>query len=48
MHKAVESKNTEELQVALAGVLGILKDNPLGDLSEFRMNWQNPNYSIDL
>ena len=48
MHKSVGSKNTDELQVALAGILGILRDNPLGDLAEFRKNWKNPNYSIDL
>ena len=48
MRKAVGSKNTDELQTALAGILGVLKDNPLGDLAEFRKNWNNPNYSIDL
>ena len=48
MHTAVDSKNTDELQAALAGILGILRDNPLGDLAEFRKNWENPNYSIDL
>ena len=48
MHNAVERKNTEELQTALAGILGIIRDNPLGDLAEFRKNWQKPTYSIDL
>ena len=48
LHHAVESGNIDELQAALAGILGILKDNPLGDLVEFRKNWANPDYSIDL
>ncbi len=48
MHKAVDNKNTDELQTALAGILGILKDNPLGELAEFRKNWKDPSYSIDL
>ena len=48
MHKAVDRQNTDELQAALTGILGIIKDNPLGDLAEFRNNWENPGYSIDL
>ena len=48
LHHAVDSGNIDELQAALTGILGILKDNPLGDLAEFRKNWANPDYSIDL
>ena len=48
LHHAVDSGNIDELQAALTGILGILKDNPLGDLAEFRGNWSNPDYSIDL
>ena len=48
MHKAVDRQNTDELQAALTGILGIIKDNPLGDLAEFRNSWENPGYSIDL
>ncbi len=48
LHLAVERRDTEQLQAALGGILGVLRENPLGDLVEFRKNWENPNYSIDL
>ena len=46
LHKSVGSKNTDELQVALAGILGILRDT-LGDLAEFRKN-EKPQLLDDL
>ncbi len=43
LHAAVENSNSDQLQVALEGILGIIKDNPLKDLREFRREWEDPN-----
>ena len=48
LRKAVENENTEQMQVSLAGILGIIKDNPLSDLEEFRAQWGNPEFKIEL
>ena len=48
LHKAVENENTEQMQVSLAGILGIIKDNPFSDLEEFRAQWGNPEFRIEL
>lgn len=48
LHTAVESGDTTQLQVSLAGILGIIKDNPLDDLVSFREKWNNPEFVIDL
>ena len=45
---SVDSGDTTRLQVALAGILGIIQDNPLGDLAEFREKWANPDFAIEL
>ena len=36
LHTAVENGDTTQLQASLAGILGIIQDNPLDDLVEFR------------
>lgn len=43
LHKAVDSGNSEVLQAALAGILGVLKDSPLSDLESFRKAMLDPN-----
>ena len=48
LHTAVESGDTKQLQASLAGILGIIQDNPLDDLVEFREKWSNPEFTIEL
>ncbi len=48
LHTAVDNKDTTELQVALLGILGIIQDNPLADLAEFRVQWNNPDFFLEL
>lgn len=48
LRESVDSGDTTRLQVALAGILGIIQDNPLGELAEFREKWANPNFAIEL
>lgn len=48
LRASVESGDTAQLQVALAGILGIIQNNPLGELAEFREKWANPNFAIEL
>lgn len=45
---AIKEKDDKQLDVALAGILGILKDNPLGDFQTFKENMLMPNYNIEL
>lgn len=46
--EAVTSKDDKQLEVALAGLLGIIKDNPLGDFKVFRENMLNSDYEIEI
>ena len=48
LHTAVDNKDTAQLQAALLGFLGIIQDNPLADLAEFRVQWNNPDFSLEL
>jgi len=48
LDSAVKEKNEKQLDVALAGILGILKDNPLGDFQAFKENMLMPDYKIEL
>lgn len=48
LRSSVDSGDTTRLQVALAGILGIIQDNPLGELAEFREKWADPNFAIEL
>ena len=48
LRASVDSGDTTRLQVALAGILGIIQDNPLGELAEFREKWADPNFAIEL
>lgn len=36
LHRAVEEKNDRAMDIALAGILGIIKDSPLKDFEAFR------------
>ena len=48
LHRAVDSGNDNELQVALNGILGIIQENPLKDFAEFKKNMSNPDFVIEL
>lgn len=48
LRASVNSGDTARLQVALAGILGIIQHNPLGELAEFREKWANPDFAIEL
>lgn len=48
LRESVDSGDTTRLQAALAGILGVIQENPLGDLEKFRENWADPNFTIEL
>lgn len=48
LNKSVGSDNEIELQTALTGILGIIKENPLSDFAEFRKNMTNPDFNEKL
>ena len=48
LHTALEYRDNAELQAALIGILAIIQDNPLADLAEFRVQWNNPDFSLEL
>ena len=48
LHRATDSGNDNELQVALGGILGIIQENPLKDFAEFKKNMSNPDFVIEL
>jgi len=48
LDNAIKEKDDKQLDVALAGILGILKDNPLGDFQTFKENMLMPDYKIEL
>jgi len=43
LKSALESKDTKTIDLALAGILGILQDSPLKDLEKFRIWFHDPN-----
>lgn len=47
LHRATESGDQAQLDAALAGILGIVKDNPLKDLETFAEAWKDPNFNIE-
>ena len=48
LRESVDGGDTARLQAALAGILGVIQENPLGDLEKFRENWADPNFTIEL
>lgn len=44
----VASGDNHQLTTALAGILGIIQDNPLDDFETFRQHFQDPNYVIEI
>jgi len=45
---AVDSCDNHQLNVALAGILGIIQDNPLDDFETFKQQFQDPDYVIEI
>ncbi len=48
LDSAIESKSEKQVELALAGILGILKDSPLKDFEIFRESFQNENFLIEI
>jgi len=48
LRESVDGGDTARLQAALAGILGVIQENPLGDLEKFRENWADPDFTIEL
>ena len=48
LHCAVDGHDNHQLNVALAGILGILQDNPLDDFETFKHKFQDPDYVIEI
>ncbi|MDE2786947.1 MAG: hypothetical protein OXL37_09820 [Chloroflexota bacterium] len=45
---AVDSRDNHQLNVALAGILGIIQDNPLEDFETFKQHFHDPDYVIEI
>jgi hypothetical protein len=48
LQTAAEKGEEKSLDIALTGIVTILKENPLGDLVEFRKNMANPGFQLEL
>ena len=48
LRHAVDSKDNHQLNTALAGILGIIQDNPLDDFETFKQHFHDPDYVIEI
>lgn len=48
LHIAVETGSTHQLDAAIGGILGLIKDNPLDDFDHFKQTWENLDALIEL
>ena len=48
LRHAVDSRDNHQLNVALAGILGIIQDNPLDDFETFKQQFHDPDYTIEI
>jgi hypothetical protein len=48
LNHAVDHRDNHQLNVALAGILGIIQDNPLDDFETFKKQFQNPDCVIEI
>lgn len=48
LHKAVETGDDHQLDIAICGILGVIKDNPLNDFEKFRQTYNDSNAVIEL
>lgn len=45
---AMKSGDNQQLSTALAGILGVIQDNPLEDFETFRQQFDNPDHVIEI
>lgn len=45
---AMKSGDNQQLTAALAGILGVIQDNPLDDFETFRRQFDNPDHVIEI
>ena len=45
---AVDGKDNHQLNVALAGILGVIQDNPLDDFETFKQQFHDPDHIIEI
>lgn len=48
MHVAVETGDAHQLDAAVCGILGVVKDNPLYDFDHFKETWEKPDALFEL
>lgn len=48
LHYAVDSKDNHRLNAALAGILGVIQDNPLDDFETFKKQFEDPDYVFEI
>ena len=48
LHHAADHRDNHQLNVALAGILGIIQDNPLDDFETFKQQFQNQDCVIEI
>ena len=48
LRHAVDGRDNHQLNVALAGILGIIQDNPLDDFETFKQQFHDPDYVIEI
>ena len=48
LHHAVETGNDHQLDSSIAGILGIIRENPLLDYAEFKRAFDDPDTVIEL
>ena len=48
LRHAVGDGDNQQLNVALAGILGIIQDNPLDDFETFKQQFHDPDYVIEI
>ena len=48
LHTAVETEDDHQLDAAIYGILGIIRDNPLTDYVEFKRAFNDPNTIIEI
>ncbi len=48
LHHAVQSRDNHQLNVALAGILGVIQDNPLDDFETFKKQFEDPDYVFEI
>lgn len=48
LHIAVETGDGHQLDAAVCGILGIVKDNPLYDIDHFKETWGKPDALLEI